>query len=119
MSTVTDSLKVTVAVTASSVLKAPSMPALLNAMEATLGPAGISSVMVSAIVSLTFHVSPVLLHRSSYPTVNRCTSAKEKDVPFTSNVSREVWALVGHPVPDVSLCSVRRPSGHSKMALNR
>ena len=40
VSTVTDSLKVTVAVTASSVLKAPSVPALLNAMELTVGPGG-------------------------------------------------------------------------------
>ena len=47
VSTVTASLKVTVAVTASPVLKAPSMPALLNAMELTPGAAG------SAVVVLT------------------------------------------------------------------
>ena len=40
VSTVTDSVKVTVAVTASPVLKAPSVPASLNAMVLTVGPAG-------------------------------------------------------------------------------
>ena len=69
VSTVTASLKVTVAVTASPVLKAPSAPALLNAMESTLGPALISWVMVSVTVSPMFQVSPGFVHRRLYPLI--------------------------------------------------
>ena len=95
VSTVTDSLKVTVAVTASPVLKAPSVPALLNAMESTLGPAGNSYVAVSVTESPELQLSPELLHLST-PKSSVASANGSETLPTFNVRSERVFVVMGN-----------------------